>query len=176
MTLQWVALDARFGKATAEPTADIEELMAKYRELPRHIAKKHLRAALTAVIRGGVPILRRNTPPLGTRRGRRRKGEKPASTGDLRRSVTVRSGIINRNTDYNQFAFAVLGYRYGWPSRKAIWLERGTRGGVRAQRMVERTTQEFGKPAASRLADEMGRRFEKAVAEVAGGRNQGYRG
>lgn len=173
MTLAWIALDASFGSGSSNPTADIQALAAKYRELPRHIAKKHMKAALRATIRAGVPILRRNTPPLGTRRGRRKKGEVRRSTGDLRRSVMVRTGVLGRNTDWDQVAFAVLGYRYGWASRKAIWLERGTSHGVRAQRMVEKTLAEFGKPCAATLATEMAARLEKAAAEIAGGRNIG---
>ncbi len=179
MTLAWIALDANFGSGSSNPTADIQALAAKYRELPRHIAKKHMKAAMRATIRTGVPILKKNTPKQKSRLvlGRNvRSGEYTARKvkgGSLRRAATVRTGTLGRNTDYDQVVFAVLGYRYGWESRKAIWLERGTSHGVRAQRMVEKTLAEFGKPCAATLAAEMAARLEKAAAEIAGGRNIG---
>lgn len=152
---------------------DCAALWARYDELPRHIAKKHLLSSMKAAIKAsnGVSILRKNTPPLGTRRGRRKKGQKPVSTGELRRSVTTKSKWIGRNRD--GVAVAGLGYRYGWNSRKAIWKEFGTKwqDGVR---MMEKTFNSIKPIVASKLAGEMKKGLENAAKELASGKNPGY--
>ena len=61
ISLDWQSMDG-----------DIKDLMSKFGELPRWIAKKHLQAAMKRVLKDGVPILKKNTPPLG-RSGRGRK-------------------------------------------------------------------------------------------------------
>ena len=155
---------------------EIGALMARYAELPRHIAKKHLGAAMRKVIKPGVPILRRNTPPLGQRRGRRKKGEKSRSSGALRRAVAVRVGTKGTKGSSGAFAYGVLGYKKSFESRKAIWLQFGTSGGVRAFRMIEKTIQEFGPVAADKLAAEMAAALERASAELSSGKNPGYGG
>lgn len=147
--------------------------MKAYRSLPKHLAKKHLKSSMRKVLRPAVPILRRNTPPLGTRVGRRKKGEKPISTGALRRAVTVRTGQTGKNGDFNSFVYGVLGYKAGPESRKAIWLQYGTKGGIPPLRMIEKTLAEFGPIAASRLADEMAKGLEKAAAELQAKKNPG---
>lgn len=173
ISLSW---DSSFEPNSYDADRHISAMMKRYRTLPRHIAKKHLKAALRAVTKRGVPILRKNTPPLDTKRGRRKKGEKRRSTGALRRSVTVKTGQTGKNSDFDQFVWAVLGYKAGIESRKAIWLEFGTSNGSRAFRMMEKTVKEMGPIAASQLAREMAERFEKAVNEVAGKKNLGYGG
>lgn len=151
----------------------VSALMGRYRALPRHIARKHLGAAMKRLLKRGIPILRSNTPPLGVRRGRRKVGERAKSTGSLRKSVTTRSGQTGRNNDYDSFVWGCLGYRYGIESRKAIWLENGTRSGGPALRMLAKTMQQFGPISASELAREMAAALENATKEVAGGRNPG---
>lgn len=152
----------------------IQALMNRYRSLPKHIARKHMGAAMRRLLKRGIPILRRHTPPLGTRRGRRRAGQKATSTGNLRRAVTVRTGQSGTNSGFDSFVWGCLGYKAGPESRKAIWLQYGTRGGIQPVLMIEKTMQEFGPVAAADLAREMAAAFEKAVKEVAGERNQGY--
>lgn len=173
ISLSW---NSSFEPNSYDADRHIGSLMKSFRELPRHIARKHLKAAMRKVLRPAVPILRKNTPPLGTRRGRRKKGEKPKSTGALRRAVTVRAGQTGTNKAYDAFVFGVLGYKAGPESRKAIWLQFGTSTGVRPFQMIEKTLAEFGPVAASRLAEEMGKALEKAAAELAGGKNPGYGG
>ena len=142
-------------------------LMSRFRALPGWIAKKHLKAVMRRAMKPGVPLLRANTPPTGIRRGRRRKGEKARSSGDLRRAATANAGITGKNSDFDQFAWATLGYRYGFQSRKAIWLEFGTSNGVRAFKMMERTLQQFGNPAASPIAVGLAQSLEMAATEAA---------
>lgn len=153
---------------------EIGALMSRYAALPRHIAKKHLVAAVRRAGREGVPILRRNTPPEGLRRGRRKKGEKPRSTGALRRAVTVKAKYKGRNAD--GVVIGILGYRAGFESRKAIWMEFGTTKGIEPRKMVEKTMQEWKGPLSATLAREMAAALEKAVRELASGKNPGYRG
>jgi hypothetical protein len=149
----------------------VRTLMSRYRALPRHIARKHLGAAMRRLLKRGVPILRRNTPPLGVRRGRRRRGERARSTGNLRRAVTVRTGQTGGNTDFNSFVWGCLGYKAGPESRKAIWLQYGTRRGIQPVLMIERTMQEFGPIAAADLASELASALEKSAKEVSSGKN-----
>jgi len=155
--------------------SDFGEISKAYERLPSHIAKKHLLASMRrAVVKsGGVKLLRQNTPPLGTRRGRRKKGEKPTSTGGLRKSVMTKARWIGTNK--SGVAVAGLGYKYGWNSRKAIWKEYGTRW-QDAMNMMQRTFDAIRGPVASLLAGEMAAALEKAQAEVASKRNQGYGG
>lgn len=159
----------------SQMTKELEALGKSYEQLPKHIAKKHMAAALRRAVRkaGGVSILRQNTPPIGTRRGRRRKGEKARSTGDLRRSVTIKAGWKGTNADGT--AYAMLGYKYGWNSRKAIWAEYGTNWRVGIG-MMQRTFQQVKQPAAAATAGELAISLEKAVKELSAGKNPGYRG
>lgn len=141
---------------------EIVALMKRYAELPVAVARTHAQAAIRRASKEAQKILRKNTPPeSGGRRGRRRKGEK-RSSGALRRSVTTkgkyRPGKIPR-------AYAVVGYRRGWESRKAIWNEFGTKRGMRPRRMVGRTMDEYAGPAAARIVEELAIGLERAARD-----------
>jgi hypothetical protein len=146
-------------------------LAARYQELPGHLGKKHLLASMRrAIVRSnGVKILRKNTPPVGTRRGRKRKGEK-RSTGDLRRSVITKAKWIGRNRD--GWAVAGLGYRFNKDNRKAIWLEHGTTH-IQARKMMEQTYEQIRGPVASILSVELANSLDKAVRELQSKKNHG---
>jgi hypothetical protein len=153
---------------------EIQALIDRYAALPRHIAKKHLQAAMKQTVKDGVPILRSVTPPLGVRRGRRRAGAfvpQNKSTGELRRAVTTKSKYIGRNAD--GVVYGVVGYKAGFNSRKAIWLEYGTRRGIRPQQMIHRFMQQYGGPSLTKLKSELLNALGKAAKEVAGGKNPG---
>lgn len=141
-------------------TAEIASMIGRFRDLPRHIARKHLAAAMRRAMKPGVPILRRNTPPLGTRRGRRKAGEKPQSSGALRKSVTAKSKSVGG------VAYGVLGYRHGWESRKAIWQEFGTKRGVPAKHMAANSMTQIRGPAAATLVREMAIALERAATDL----------
>jgi hypothetical protein len=154
---------------------EIQTLIGRYAALPRHIAKKHLQAAMKRTLKDGIPILRSVTPPLGVRRGRRRKDAfvpQNKSTGALRRAVTTKSKYIGRNAD--GVVYGVVGYKAGYESRKAIWLEYGTRRGIRPQQIIHRFMQQYAGPSLSTLKSEMVNALDKAQKEIAGGKNQGY--
>lgn len=154
-----------------EADKHVHALMLKYRALPRHIARKHIGAAMRKVLKPGIPVLRKLTPPVNTRRGRRKKGEKRRSTGNLRRAVTVRVGQTGRNGDWDSFVWGVIGYRAGIESRKAIWLNYGTSHGVRAHFMIDDFFKQFHPKLAQELTAAMADGLEKAANEVAAGKN-----
>jgi hypothetical protein len=125
------------------------------------------------VIKPGVPILRKYTPPLDTRRGRRAAGTKRRSTGELRRSVTTKAGQTGNNREFGSFVWGVLGYRFKGQDRKAIWCQYGTSQGARSFDMIGKAMAELGPVSAQRLAKEMGDALEKAAAEMASKKNLG---
>lgn len=161
---------------------EIRALMARFGELPRHIAKKHLKAAMNRSMKDGVPILKSLTPKGGTRTQRNKlkrgsggrfvagSGKKMRVRGGaLRRAVTTKSKYIGRNRD--GVVYGVVGYKAGMESRKAIWLEFGTSRGISPRNIMEQFRARYGGPAASRLAAEMAAALEKAAAELASGMN-----
>lgn len=149
---------------------EIGALVQRYAGLPRYIAKKHLVASMRRALKPGIPILRANTPPQ-VRRGRRKKGDKPRSSGALRKAVTTRVSYKGKNSD--GVVFGVLGYKAGAESRKAIWMEFGTSNGILPRTMVERTMKQFGPRVAGRLAAEMVEGLERAARELESGKNPG---
>jgi hypothetical protein len=52
---------------TGNVTDQIGALMARFDALPNHIARKHAAAAVKRVMKGMVPILKKNTPKRGRR-------------------------------------------------------------------------------------------------------------
>jgi hypothetical protein len=150
---------------------EFADLADDYRQLPHYLAKKYLVAAMREAIKQskGPQLLRKNTPPLNTRRGRKAKGVK-RSTGALRRSVTTKAKWIGRNKD--GFAVAGLGYKFGMESRKAIWHEFGTTR-MAGRKMMEKTFDEIRGPVASALSRILAQKLENAAAELASKKNPG---
>lgn len=161
---------------------EVGALMARFEELPRHIAKKHLIAALNRVLKDGVPILKSVTPKGSTkivRSGLKRNsggrfvsgsGKKMRVRGGaLRRAATSKAKFVGRNRD--GVVYGVVGYKAGFESRKAIWLEFGTSRGIQPRNLIEQFRSRYGGPAASRLAEEMSHALEKAANELAAGLN-----
>jgi imidazolonepropionase-like amidohydrolase len=147
-------------------------LVAKFNELPRYLAKKHLQAVLRRVLKDGVPILKSMTPKGATRRVTTPSGSAKQRGGALRRAVRVRSKYLGRNRD--GLTYGVIGYKAGTESRKALWLEFGTKN-IEPRRIVQRFRAVYHGPAASRMASEMARGLEKAARELASGKNPGGR-
>jgi hypothetical protein len=149
-----------FDKKAADAT--ISALMSRYSALPRHIAKKHLQAVMKRTLADGIPVLRRHTPPMGARKGRKKKGDR--STGALRRAATTKAKFIGRNTD--GVVYGVLGFKYGFQSRKAIWMENGTVKKIAPHKIIQNTLAEYGQPSVKRLTSEMASALEKATREL----------
>jgi hypothetical protein len=198
-----------FDKRAAD--TQIRALMSRYASLPKHIAKKHLQAAMKRTLKDGLPILKAATPVgssewtfkktkrqhsnqsgkrgqfmagsgrwQGHARGQKmvfgraakqKLAGKVSKSGDLRRAATTKSRFIGRNADGT--VYGVLGYKYGAESRKALWLEFGTKRGIRPRGILEKVMREYGGPSANRLAAEMAAAFEKAARELASGKNPG---
>lgn len=156
---------------------EIGALMKRYDALPRYIAKKHLKAVMKRANKSAVPALKSNTPVGRTKvvkrtivRGEFRENMKRRG-GALRRAAAVRSYFKGNNA--SGVVVGVLGYKYGWESRKAIWLENGTKRGLSPRRMVATTMATWKGPAAKLLAEELAKALEKAVKEAAAGINPG---
>ena len=173
ISLSW---DSSFEPNQYDADRQIGNLMNAYRALPRHIARKHMKAAMRRVLKPGVPILRKYTPPTNTKRGKRAAGKKRRATGELRRSVATKAGQTGANYAFGGFVWGVLGYRFKGQNRKAIWMNYGTAGGVQAYGMIEKAMAELGPISAQRLATELAHGLEKAAAEIAAGKNKGYGG
>lgn len=166
ISLQWEGMEGEVGA-----------MMKRFSELPRHIAKKHLKAAVKRAMVTGVKVLKANTPvrsPYLVKRavvkGTLKENFKKRG-GALRRAAIANSQYKGRNRD--GFVVGRLGYKFGFESRKAIWLEYGTSRGIEARGMIEKTMKSWVGPAQARLLDEMARALEAASRELAAGVNPG---
>jgi HK97 gp10 family phage protein len=170
IALNWLTVNGQIGG-----------MVQRFAELPRHIAKKHMRAAVRRAIKEGVPVLRKLTPkglPRNTRAAVKRdaggrflqgSGKKMRIRGGaLRRSVTTKAKYIGRNRD--GVVYGVVGYRAGTESRKAIWLEFGT-SRIKPREIMQKFRQQYGGPAAKTLAREMRKALAAAARELASGKN-----
>jgi HK97 gp10 family phage protein len=147
--------------ALSDVDREIRDLVKAFQQLPKNLARKHLKAAVGRAARPHIKDLRKNTPPIETTRGRRKKGEKPRSSGALRRAVAVRTKAKGLS------ASAVLGYRASFESRKAIWLEYGTNRGISPREMVKNTFDQVKGQVKERLPEELRKALEKAAKDVA---------
>lgn len=149
---------------------EIGQFVRAFQGLEKNIRNKYLKSAVANALRPGKAVLKRYTPPEGMKRGRRKKGEKPRSTGRLRSAVTVRTKARR------DVVFGALGYKYSYESRKAIWLEFGTKKGIQPRSMVERATREFGPTASAAMAKTMAKAFENALKDKIPAGKGKYRG
>ncbi len=163
ITLNWQGMQGEIGS-----------LMGRFDALPRHIAKKHLKAVMKRVLRPQVPLLKRLTPKGGTKtiqstivRGQRKDNFKRRG-GSLRRAATVKSKYIGRNRD--GVVYGVVGFKAGFESRKAIWIDQGTKF-IRPREIMEQFRQASKGPAQSLLVSEMKKALEAAARELASGKN-----
>lgn len=151
-----------------EVSGEIGALMRRYSELPRHIAKKHLQAAMKRALRPGVPALKKATPVGRVMKANKKGVVKMRRSGALRRAATSKSRYIGRNSD--GVVVGTLGYRYGEQSLKAIWIEFGTKR-MPGRPIVQGVMRTFKPEAAAHLTKEMAVALEKAAAELAAGMN-----
>lgn len=171
ISLNWLTVNGRIGAC-----------VQRFAELPRHIAKKHMRAAIRRAVKEGVPILKKLTPKGKTKNTRaalkrgadgrfvQGSGKKMKIRGGaLRRAVTTKAKYIGRNKD--GVVYGVVGYRAGMESRKAIWLEFGTSRGVEPREIMQKFRRQYGGPAAKTLAREMRKALGAAARELASGMN-----
>ena len=138
---------------------EIGQFVAAFNGLQKNIRNKYLKSAVRSAVSPHRATLRRNTPPTGTRRGRRKKGEKPQSTGALRRAVTV---VVRAKKDV---VYGVLGYKAGTESQKALWLEFGTKRGIQPRGIIAKTMAEAGPSVRAALPAAMAKAFENALKD-----------
>ncbi len=151
-------------------SGEIGALMQRFKELPRHIAKKHLGAAMKRALRPGVPALRKATPVGMVMKANKAGVVKLRRSGELRRSATAKSRYIGNNRD--GVAVGTLGYKYGPESRKAIWVEYGKKRMVKRP-IVQGVMRGFKPQAAAALTKEMAAALEKAATELNSGKAVG---
>lgn len=158
------------------PEAELQAIMNRFAELPRHIAKKHLQAAMKRTVKDGVPALKAVTPKRKSRVvfGRNKTtGEYTAQRvkgGAMRRSVTSRAKYVGKN-GYGT-VYGVVGYKAGPESRKAIWFVDGTRT-INPRAIMEQFHARYDGSAINKLTAEMANALEKATRELASGKNPG---
>jgi HK97 gp10 family phage protein len=166
ISLNWGQMDGEIGA-----------LMKRFDELPRHIAKKHLKAAMKRAGQEAVKVLKANTPVGGGRRVKAAvvRGELKMNYkrrgGSLRRASTFVSKYIGRNKD--GLVVGVVGYKYGFESRKAIWLEFGTSRGIEPRQIIDKTLAASRSRVLARLESEMVKALDKAQNELAADINPG---
>ena len=166
ISLNWGQIDGEIGA-----------LMKRFDELPRHIAKKHLKAAMKRAGQEAVKVLKANTPVGGGRRVKAAvvRGELKMNYkrrgGSLRRAATFLSKYIGRNKDGS--VIGVVGYKYGFESRKAIWLEFGTSSGIEPRRFMDKTVAASKSLVLARLEGEMVAALDKATRELEADINPG---
>ena len=151
-------------------SGEIGSLMQRFSALPRHIAKKHLGAAMKRALRPGVPALKAATPVGMVMKANKKGVVKMRRSGELRRAATSKSRYIGTNSD--GVVVGVLGYKYGEQSRKAIWIEFGTKRMVKRP-IVQGVMRTFKPQAAATLTKEMAAALEKAATELASGKAVG---
>lgn len=146
-------------------SGEIGALMQRFDKLPRHLAKKHLKAAMKRALRKGVPALKDATPVGRVMRANKKGVVKMRRSGELRRAATALSRYVGTNAD--GIVVGVLGYKYGFQSRKAIWLEFGTETGIKPRGIVRGVMQKFKPEAAANLKTEMLAALDASAKELA---------
>jgi hypothetical protein len=152
-------------------SGDVADIIAAYRQLPPHIAKKHLRAAMGRTIKPFLPALKANTPTY---------------TGNLKRSVTSVTRFYDR-ADHGAVV-GVVGFSRGGKTKRnmgnhGLFVEAGTKprrtrakrfcGSMPAVGMLKRTLSTMRGPILANLGMEMAVALEKATRELASGKNPG---
>ena len=167
--------------------AQLSALASAFDKFPKHIAKKHIGAAMKRALSFALPTLRRNTPKAkatGNKSGLKRnasghfiKGTGQVTgkkkTGGLRRAAIATSKYIGTNAA--GFTIGSLGYKFGAESRKAIFLEFGTKHGIEPRLFMAKTFDAVKDKVKHKLSLEMMFALEKAARDLAPGVDQKYR-
>ncbi len=153
-------------------SAQVGALVKAFDNLPKAIAKKHMKSAMKKALKFAVPVLKANTPKGKAQRGADGKKIK-GSSGSLRRAVTVRSKFIGKNK--GGFTVGAIGYKHGLQSRNAIWVEFGTKKGIEPQHFMAKTYDQIRGQVSGELTRELATALEKAAKDLAPGVEQNYR-
>jgi hypothetical protein len=150
---------------------DVADIIAAYRKLPAHIAKKHLKAAMGRTIKPFIPALRANTPKY---------------TGNLKRSVTSVTRFYDK-ADHGAVV-GVVGFSRGGKTKRnmgnhGLFVEAGTKprrtrakrfcGSMPARAMLRATLSTMRGPILANLGIDIAVALERATRELASGKNPG---
>jgi hypothetical protein len=162
--------------------ASFADIAYRYKQLPRHVAYKHMAAAMKRAIRKaqGVQTLKQvcrerlnlkgtvvtKDPPKRTKAGTFKKGwNRRRRGGEFLKAIAVVSSKPKGGKNPRPLV-AKIGWRYGEQSKKAIWLEFGTSRGVKPRRMAEETFMRIRGPAMAGMKGELVYALSKAVKDL----------
>jgi hypothetical protein len=105
-------------------------------------------------------------PPKRNKQGKFKKGwNRRRRGGDFLKDIGVYSSKPKFGKDVRPLV-AKVGWKYGPQSLKAIWLEFGTRGGVKPHRMAEEAFMRIRGVAMAGMRDEMLHALDKAAKDL----------
>ena len=162
--------------------ADFSDIAYRFKKLPRHVAYKHMAAAMKRALRKAraVQVLKEvcrerlnlrgtvvtKAPPKRKKDGTFQKGwNRRRRGGDFLQAIDVYSSKPKFGKDPRPLV-AKVGWKYGPESHKAIWLEYGTRGGIEPRRMAEEAFMRIRGSAMAGMKDEMIHALGKAVKDL----------
>ena len=167
--------------------ADFSDIAYRFKQLPRHVAYKHMAAAMKRALRKSraVPTLKevcrerlnlRGTvvtkdPPKRNKEGKFKKGwNRRRRGGDFLKAIDVYSSKPKFGKDPRPLV-AKVGWKYGPESHKALWLEFGTKGGIAPRRMAEETFIRIRGGAMAGMKAEMLYALSKAAKDLGQAKN-----
>ena len=162
--------------------AGFSDIAYRFKQLPRHVAYKHMAAAMKRALRKAraVPTLKevcreklnlRGTvvtkdPPKRNKEGKFKKGwNRRRRGGDFLKAIDVYSSKPKFGKDPRPLV-AKVGWKYGPESKKAIWLEFGTKRGVAPRRMAEETFMRIRGSAMAGMQAEMLIALDRAAKDL----------
>lgn len=161
--------------------ASFADIAYRYKQLPRHVAYKHMAAAMKRAVRkaNGVQTLKQvcrerlnlkgtvvtKDPPKRTKAGAFKKGwNRRRRGGEFLKAIDVVSSKPKGGKNPRPLVVKV-GWKYGVESKKALWLEFGTKH-VTPRRMAEETFNRIRGPAMGNMKSELLAALEKAVKDL----------
>ena len=147
-------------------------MIKAFEKFPAHIAKRHLKSAMKKALKFAVPVLKSKTPVgVGKRdgEGKRVKG----SRGSLKKAAQANAKFEGKNK--GGFVVGSISYKFGLQSRKAIWIEYGTAGGMIPRDIMAQTFNQVRGEVAGQLTRELAHAMEKAAKDLAPGVESKYR-
>lgn len=157
------------------------DIAARYKALPRHVAYKHMAAAMKRAVRKaqGVQVLKQvcrerlnlkgtvvtKDPPKRDKAGQFKKGwNRRRRGGDFLKAIAVTSSKPKGGKNPRPLVVKV-GWKYGEQSKKALWLEFGTKH-VEPRRMAEETFNRIRGTAMANMRSELLAALEKAARDL----------
>ena len=151
--------------------ASFADIAYRFKQLPRHVAYKHMAAAMKRALRKAraeqtlKAVCRErlnlkgtvidNSRPKRNKAGQYKKGwNRRRRGGDFLAAIGVYSSKPKFGKDPRPLV-AKVGWKYGPQSHKALWLEFGPKNGIEPRRMAEETFTRIRGAAMSAMKAEM---------------------